>query len=122
MNSVITLSADQAFFCSDPNNERIKTNLATFERMRHKKAEEKLADRYDKKEKSINKKKKNKFIKFYYTPDEDHYQRYLLEKTVAKRLCRGETKPIVSYIILSYFSVVIYLLFGQILETKKCRH
>ena len=84
-------------FLSDPSVERIHSNLAIFRAMvKESKADRKLMERYSKKTATKKVKKERKFPKFYYTPEEDHYQRYLLEKTVAKRLCRGETKPIVS--------------------------
>jgi len=79
----------------DPSVERIHSNLAIFRAMvKESKADRKLMERYSKKTATKKMKKERKFPKFYYTPEEDHYQRYLLEKTVAKRLCRGETKPI----------------------------
>ena len=76
--------------------------------MREKKADRKLKQRYSRKAKERKSKKKRKYLKFYYTPEEDHYQRYLLEKTVAKRLCRGETKPIVSFLhMFLYYDIMI---------------
>ena len=82
----------------DPDSQRIQTNLAVFkEKLRQSIAEKRLVDRYNVKGKPKKTKKTRKYPKFYYTPEEDHYQRYLLEKTVAKKLCRGETQPIVSF-------------------------
>ena len=97
-----------SIFISDPSIERIQGNLAIFEEnARNSRANEKLMKRYNRKAKERKVKKKRKFPKFYYTPDEDHYQRYLLEKTVAKRLCRGETKPIVSFW-MDIFEIVLF--------------
>ena len=36
------------------------------------------------------------FPHFYYTPDENDYDRYFTERKLWQKLCRGETKPIVS--------------------------
>ena len=92
-----TFSEFSHLFLSDPSAKRIQSNLAIFRAMvRESTADRKLMERYNKKTTAEKAKKERKFPKFYYTPDEDHYQRYLLEKTIAKRLCRGETKPIVS--------------------------
>ena len=39
----------------------------------------------------------DEFPHFYYTKDEDNTHRYHTEKKLWQKLCRGETKPIVSY-------------------------
>ena len=44
------------------------------------------------------KQKRKSYQKFYYTKDEDPFERSQVEKAVAKRLCRGETRPIVSLV------------------------
>ena len=60
---------------------------------------EKLADES---EQDTEKPAKEVFPKFYYTENEDHWERYLIERKMAMKLCRGETKPLV-VIYLSYF-------------------
>ena len=103
----VTFSICSFIFISDPSIERIQRNLVIFEEnARDSLANKKLMKRYNRKAKERKVKKKRKFPKFYYTPEEDHYQRYLLEKTVAKSLCRGETKPIVS---LDCFYIVLFI-------------
>ena len=40
----------------------------------------------------------NEFPHFYYTPDENDFERYYTERKLWQKLCRGETKPVVSKI------------------------
>ena len=37
------------------------------------------------------------FPHFHYTEDENDYERYFTERKLWQKLCRGETKPIVSF-------------------------
>eukprot|EP00794_Sanderia_malayensis_P017572 gene17572-19324_t len=82
----------------DPGNERLISNIELYQSyLRDARTHAKIKLKFSAKQKKRTKraaKERRKFPKFYYTSDEDHYQRYLLEKVLAKSLCRGETKPV----------------------------
>lgn len=101
------------FYLVDSNNQRAKDNLIYYEDFRKREElDQRMQNDYKRKEEhTVTTKKKQKrklYPKFYYTKDEDPLQRHQMEKTIAKRLCRGETMPIVSRI--SRFSPLRLLL------------
>ncbi|XP_066930606.1 prolyl 4-hydroxylase subunit alpha-1-like [Clytia hemisphaerica] len=72
----------------DPENDRIQRNKEAFENYLlegveaegEKNLEERLAP--------------HEFPHFYYTPDENDFERYHIERKLWQKLCRGETKPV----------------------------
>ena len=78
-------------FSTDPDNERVLKNKFAFE--------DYVAEGGDEENEYIAERPlgRGEFPHFYYTPDENDYDRYFTEKKLWQKLCRGETKPIVSF-------------------------
>ena len=88
-------------FLSDSNSQRAKDNLIYYEDFRKRElVDQRMQNDYKMKEESTvrtkEKQKRKSYQKFYYTKDEDPFERGQVEKAVAERLCRGETRPVVS--------------------------
>jgi len=85
----------------EPSNKRIKENLKIYERTIKK--EFKINDAILKEQQNIpiikevnEKKKKEKYKRFYHTKEEKAHDRYPIESRRMQELCRGETDPIPS--------------------------
>ena len=83
-------------YSTDPDNERVLKNKFAFE--------DYVAEGGDEEGEYIAERPlgRGEFPHFYYTPDENDYERYFTEKKLWQKLCRGETKPIVSFFQISH--------------------
>ena len=94
----------------DPDNYRIQRNKELYEERIQQGGTDESAYDENEREGDLG---PNEFPHFYYTPNENGYDRYETERKLWQKLCRGETKPIVSvlsvflYIVISNFSIMV---------------